>query len=79
MSTVTALTDTQRTALKEQAYRCGQTWHPTENPNGWASLAGLRTKRTMGVLVTAGMLERRYRGGVYQYALTEAGRKELER
>ena len=81
MSTATALTDSQRAALREQAVRGRQTWHAIDNPMGWAVHSGktVRAKRTMQALVTGGLLERRFRGGVYQYALTEDGRKEADR
>lgn len=71
------LSPTALKALNEQAARGRQLWSATTNPQGWATSPGTYTRRTMGTLVTAGLLERKLRNpmGVYLYCLTEAGRK----
>ncbi len=67
-------------ALDELAAKSRQCWDATSNPDGWATApteVAVRSKRTMNELVRAGLARRRLREplGVYQYRLTEAGRK----
>jgi len=79
-TTTARLSPTALAALDEQARKSGQCWHPTQNPDGWATSpteVAVRTKATMNELVRAGLLKRRLPefSATYQYALTELGRK----